>query len=108
MQEIDERKAEEKKAEEKREEEKKAKEQRRERKEMGIKVEKLKIEQFDGELRAYPQFKRNLEKFIVPNLQHGEVAFVLKYYLSKDIRRDFDMLDEQEEVWKRLDNKYGN
>ena len=107
-QEIDERKAEEKKAEEKREEEKKAKEQRRERKEMGIKIEKLKIEQFDGELRAYPQFKRNFEKFIVPNLQHGEVAFVLKNYLSKDVRRDVDMLDDQEEVWKRLDNKYGN
>ena len=91
-----------------REEERKRQDSNERTKQAGFKIEKLRIEQFDGNLREYPSFKSNFERFLKPNIRKEEEAFVLKSYLAKTVRQDVDMMEEPEQIWKRLDQKYGN
>ena len=92
-----------------REEERKNAETRaNEDKRSGFKIERLKIEQFEGDLREYPSFKNTFLKFIKPNIREEEESFVLKSYLHKKVRQDVEMMEDPSDVWRRLDNKYGN
>ena len=70
-----------------------------------LQLDQIKLPRFKGEIRAYLQFKRNFEKQMMPH----HVSFVLLPYLGSDpatIVRSID--DDISEMWKRLDEKYGN
>lgn len=74
-----------------------------------IRLEKLRFQSFSGELRKYPSFKAEFVKYIKPLYMPHEEAFVLKSYLASDIKEDVDSLgDDIDQIWKRLDSKYGD
>ena len=49
-----------------------------------LQLEKIKLPRFEEEIRAYPQFKRDFEKQIMPHLQSDEVSYVLRLFLGSD------------------------
>ena len=64
---------------------------------------------FEGQIRVYPQFKRDLEKQIIPHLQSDNVSYVLRSCLGSDPAAIVKSIDDDiSEMWKRLDEKYGD
>ena len=49
-----------------------------------LQLEKIKLPRFEAEIRAYPQFKRDFEKKIMPHLQSDHVSYVLRSCLGSD------------------------
>ena len=73
-----------------------------------LQLEKLKLPRFEGEIRAYPQFKRDFEKQIMPHLQSDDVSYVLGSCLGSDPAAIVNSVDDDiSEMWNRLDEKYG-
>ena len=77
----------------------------------GISHEKLKMPTFDGKIRDYPRFKADFERQILPKYKRDTygAAYALKSCLSGEplsIVRNVD--DDHDEMWKRLDQKYGD
>ena len=74
-----------------------------------LQLEKIKLPRFEGEIRAYPQFKLDLEKQIMPHLQSDDVSYVLRSCLGSDPSAIVNSVDDDiSEMWNRLDEKYGN
>ena len=74
-----------------------------------VRLERIQLEKFDGDIRKYPKFKDNFEQYIKPLCRHDQLPFVLRSYLDEDVREDVDNLDDNlETLWNRLDKKYGN
>ena len=73
-----------------------------------IKLECLKFPMFDGNVRNYPKFKSEFEKYIKPMCGIDQLPIVIKQYLSESVRRDVDNFDTTAAIWKRLDSKYGS
>ncbi|XP_068712364.1 myosin-2 heavy chain-like [Montipora foliosa] len=72
-------------------------------------LEKIKLPRFEGEIRAYPQFKRDFEKQIMPHLQSDNMSYVLRSSLGSDPATTVKSIDDDiSEMWKRLDEKYGD
>ena len=75
----------------------------------GIKLEKVKFDPFRGNLRKYTTFKEEFLKHIKPLYKPSEQAFVLRSYLSDEIKEEIEGLGEDtKQIWKRLDEKYGD
>ncbi|CAB4004716.1 Hypothetical predicted protein [Paramuricea clavata] len=47
-----------------------------------MKLERMKLPQFSGNIRDYPRFRSDFEKQILPELESGKVAYVLKSCLE--------------------------
>ena len=48
-----------------------------------FKVEKMKLPQFDGDIRSFPRFISDIRKFILPNISnHESASYVLRSCLS--------------------------
>ena len=74
-----------------------------------VKVEKVKFPSFYGDLRHYPLFKKDFLNQIAPQYKDTQVAFVLKGYLSSEIRASIENCgDDSKKIWERLDMRYGN
>ena len=74
-----------------------------------LQLEKIKLPRFEGEIRAYPQFKRDFEKQIMPHLQSDDASYVLRSCLGSDPATTVKSIDDDiSEMWKRLDEKYGD
>ena len=74
-----------------------------------LQLEKIKLPRFGGEIRAYPQFKLDFEKQIMPHLQSDDAFYVLRSCLSSDPAMTVKSIDDDiSEMWKRLDEKYGD
>ena len=72
-------------------------------------LEKIELPRFEGEIRAYPQFKRDFEKQIMPHLQSDNMSYVLRSCLGSDPATTVKSIDDDiSEMWKRLDEKYGD
>ena len=75
----------------------------------GVRLEKLRFQIFQGDVRKYPRFKAEFEKHVKSLCSSNQVAFVLKSYLSEEIKEEVDNLgDTVKEIWSRLDKKYGD
>lgn len=75
----------------------------------GLRLESMKMPHFSGNIRDYPRFRSDFEHHIFPELGSGsKAAYVLKSCLSD---APFDAVcnvdDDIKEMWKRLDEKYG-
>ena len=70
-----------------------------------LKLRKIDFESFDGDIRRYPRFKEQFIKHIKPQYDEGEEAFVLRSFLTSDIKDEVENVGEA--IWKRLDDKYG-
>ncbi|XP_068223879.1 uncharacterized protein [Palaemon carinicauda] len=72
-----------------------------------IKVKRLDPPEFSGDMRNYGTFKRDYMRLIVPF--HGQDAYALKKCLSGEALTCVEGVeDEFEEMFRRLDDKYGN
>ena len=74
-----------------------------------IRLEHMKMPVFDGDIRDYPRFKSDFLKQVVPEIKSKDsTAYVLRSCSTKippDIVKNVD--DDLDEMWKRLDEKYG-
>ena len=74
-----------------------------------IRLKKLRFQTFDGDMRKYPKFKAEFQKYIQPLCKSDEIAFILRSYLIDEISEEVDSLgDDIHQIWKRLDKKYGH
>ena len=72
-------------------------------------MEKIRLPRFEGEIREYSQFKKDFQKQVLPTLDVDNATYVLRSYLGKepsDIVKSVD--DDLDEMWRRLDSKYGD
>ena len=52
-----------------------------------FRLEKFRFQMFDGNMRKYPRFKSEFYKYVEPICKPDQVAFILKSYLSEEIRK---------------------
>ena len=72
-----------------------------------IKVKPLAPPVFSGEMRSYGTFKKDYMRLIVP--MYGEDAYALKKCLNGDALSCVEGVEDKfKEMFRRLDNKYGN
>ena len=72
-------------------------------------LQKLKFDSFGGEIRKYRRFKEQSLSSIKPQYLEEQEAFVLRSYLSPDIKEEVEGVSEDAgEIWKQLDQKYGD
>ena len=73
-----------------------------------LQLERLKLEKFTGDIRKYPSFKERFNLYVVPICAEAQLPFILRSHLEEAIREEVDNVeDNMEELWKRLDAKYG-
>ena len=71
-----------------------------------LKLEKVRIPQFDGELRKYPQFKRDFQKQVMTQTRKSDAAYVLRTCLDGEPARLVNSVDDDiDEMWQHLDEK---
>ena len=74
-----------------------------------IRLKKLRFQKFDGDIRKYPKFKAEFQKYIQPLCKSDEIAFILKSYLIDEISEEVDSPgDDIDQVWKQLHKKCGD
>ena len=73
-------------------------------KQLNVRLEKLKMPTFDGNIRQYPRFKRDFETQVLPSVSKESAPYVLCSCLTKEalgVVRSVD--DNIDEMLKRLD-----
>ena len=71
-----------------------------------MKVKKLDNPSFGGDIRCYPTFRRDYERHMVP--VYGNDAFALRSVLNGEALKTIKGVDDDyDEMFKRLDQKYG-
>ena len=74
-----------------------------------LKLEAMKMPEFDGDIRDYPRFKKDFELRVIPSVGSSDaIPYVLRSCLKRvplEIVKNVD--DDVSEMWKRLDEKYG-
>ena len=75
----------------------------------GVKLERLKLEKFDGNIRKYPAFKDSFKKYIEPMCPKSQLAFMLRSHLEEPVKEEVaNVEDDHTLLWNRLDVKFGN
>ena len=74
-----------------------------------LKLEKVRMPHFDGKLRKYPQFKRDFQKQVMTQTRKSDAAYVLRTCPDGEPARLVNSVDDDlDEMWQRLDEKYGD
>ena len=74
-----------------------------------LQMEKVKMPSFDGNIRKYPQFKTDFTKHVLPVTSDTSAPYVLRSCLSSEPLECVKSVDDDlEEMWARLDRKYGD
>ena len=74
-----------------------------------VKIDRMKFQMFEGDIKKYPEFKAEFIKHVQPQCDKTQQAFVLKGHLSESVRDEVsNVTDNYTEMWERLDQKYGN
>ena len=74
-----------------------------------LRLEKIKMPRFSGELREYPRFRKDFEIQVMPSLNSSTAPYTLPSCLCEGplaVVRGVD--DDIDEMWRRLDEKYGD
>ena len=74
-----------------------------------LKLERMRLPHFSGEIRDYPRFKQEFEKYVMPSIKRKEESvYVLKSCLSKEALELVKNIDDKiEDIWSRLEDRYG-
>ena len=74
-----------------------------------LRLERMKLPHFSGEIRDYPRFKHEFEKYVMPSIKRkAEAVYVLKSCLDKEALELVKNIDDNiENVWSRLEDRYG-
>ena len=74
-----------------------------------LQLKRLDLDKFTGDLMKYPAFKERFHKYLMPKCPVFQRPFLLRSHLDEKVREEVDNVeDDMEELWKRLDAKYGN
>ena len=74
-----------------------------------VKFEKVSIGKFEGDLRKYPEWRKDFISFIEPRFEDYELAFVLKCHLAEAVQVEVSTsMGDYNQMWRRLDKRYGN
>tara|TARA_B110001454_G_scaffold196478_1_gene199376 strand:- start:542 stop:6220 length:5679 start_codon:yes stop_codon:yes gene_type:complete len=91
--------------------EKKSHNQSTEKKSSGLelKLERMKLPSFSGDVREFPRFKQEFGKFVKPLLkEEDEAIYILKKCLANEALDQVKNVDSSlDEMWKRLEEKFG-
>ena len=74
-----------------------------------FRLEKMKMPRFSGELREYPRFRKDFKVQVMPSLNSITAPYTLRSCLYEEplaVVRGVD--DDIDEMWRRLDEKYGD
>ena len=74
----------------------------------GLKLQPMPLPKFTGDIREYPRFKDDFKKQVMPSVTETQQSYVLKSCLSDlplEIVKNVD--HSVSEMWRRLDEKYG-
>ena len=72
-------------------------------------MEKIRLPRFEGEIREYSQFKKDFQKQVLPTLNVDNATYVLRSCLGKEPSDTVKSVDDDlDEMWRRLDSKYGD
>ena len=64
---------------------------------------------FEGGIRDYPQFRKHFQTQVMLNLTEITAPYTLRSCLGKDALAQVKTVDDNiDEMWKRLDEKFGN
>ena len=74
-----------------------------------LRMEKAKIPSLNGTIREYPQFKQDFQKQVMPTVDKDSACYILRSCLEKEPAETVKGIDDDiKEMWKRLDEKYGD
>ena len=74
-----------------------------------IRLEKMPLPKFDGQLRNYPQFKKDFNELVLPNINPKEAAFTLRNCVPSHVNEFLSCCnDDISEMLQRLDVKFGD
>ena len=75
----------------------------------GLKTEKLKFPTFSGNIRTFAKFQKDFRRIVEPSYAGDQLSYVLKEScLRGPAKNAVENIDEVEEIWKRLQDKYGD
>ena len=79
-------------------------------KKMMLRTQKASYPTFGGDIRNFARFQREFKTIVVPaHTDPSHQAYVLKTECLKDsVRKCVENIDDVTEIWKRLEDKYGN
>ena len=74
-----------------------------------LRFEKIKMPRFDGDLREYPRLRKDFEVQVMPSLTNSTAPYTLRSCLGKEPMAVVKGVDDDIlEMWKPLDEKYGD
>ena len=74
-----------------------------------FRMEKMPLPRFDGQIRQYPQFKKDFRELVLPSVSTPESSYTLRQCLSREVNDYLGSCNEDVELmFKRLDLKYGD
>ena len=74
-----------------------------------IRMEKLKFQSFNGDIRKFPEFLKEFKQHIEPYSNEKQLAYVLKSYLADSVKEEVsNVSDDYDKMWERLTEKYGD
>ena len=74
-----------------------------------IRMEKLKFQSFEGDIRKFPEFYKEFKKYIEPYATKDQLPYVLKSYLGESVKEEIsNVSDDYMKMWERLTERYGD
>lgn len=71
-----------------------------------IQIKKVEPPTFSGDVRDFPTFVKDYNRLVVA--RHGKDPFILRQSLQGKAREVVGRLDEFDEMWRRLDDRFGS
>ena len=72
-------------------------------------LERMKLPTFDGDIRSFPRFKSDFDRYVKPSVSPDSCSCVLKSCLTgkelHDLVRNVD--DDPGKMWQRSNDKFG-
>ena len=73
-----------------------------------IRLERMKLPSFGGDIRNYARFKSDFKRQVEPHTRVEDLAYTLKSCLNGEALRVIESVDDKfKEMWNRLDDKFG-
>ena len=69
---------------------------------------KRELPKFEGELRDFPAFRHDWQDSVAGKFDQGEEVRCIKERVPKEVEPDVKNLHTMDEIWRVLDEKYGN
>ena len=74
-----------------------------------LQMEKAKLPTFNGDIRNYPRFKSDFMKYVLPTTNQTSAPYILRSCLTGEPLESIKSVDDNlDEMWARLDEKYGD